>query len=206
MLTSCVTAGVCCGAGDVVAQVMVEKGDEKYDVRRTLICGTWGMFFVAPFQTRLYGYWDRVWGESAVAKAKKVFLDCFVVPLGVFPAFYAYKGIMNNTPSKEIAADINGRLGTTMIANCIFWLPASSLTFTLVPPHMRVNFMFSWEVVWTVLFSYFCFSEESFPDRREDQRKTITTYLSTNNTKTNPKNDPTHLISSKDEKDKSTEI
>eukprot|EP00301_Raphidiophrys_heterophryoidea_P012881 c2002_g1_i2.p1 GENE.c2002_g1_i2~~c2002_g1_i2.p1 ORF type:complete len:202 (-),score=30.26 c2002_g1_i2:208-813(-) len=184
MFTSCATAGVCCGVGDVVAQKMVER-DEKMDWHRTLICATWGMFFVAPFQTKLYGYWDRIWGELPKAKAKKVVLDCFIVPLGVFPAFYTYKGLMSGTPTNEIFADINERLGHTMLANCVFWLPASTLNFTVIPPHMRVNFMFSWEVVWAVLFSYFCFSDPAFAGD-EDKRKRQAPNLVTSQNNSHP--------------------
>eukprot|EP00301_Raphidiophrys_heterophryoidea_P018034 c3008_g1_i1.p1 GENE.c3008_g1_i1~~c3008_g1_i1.p1 ORF type:complete len:202 (-),score=31.69 c3008_g1_i1:391-996(-) len=167
MVTSCATAGFCCAIGDIVSQKLVEK-QEKLDVRRTLTCTTWGLFFAAPFQTRLYRYWDRVWGETTKAKVKKVLLDCFAVPCVVFPAFYLYKGLISNTPTQQIMTDINERLGGTILASNVFWLPASSIAFTIMPPHMRVNFLFSWELVWAGLFSYFCFSEQALAEGKDE--------------------------------------
>jgi len=172
MLTSCATAGVCCAVGDIVSQKLVEKQD-KLDIRRTLTCTTWGLMFAAPFQTSVYRYWDRLWGETTKAKVKKVLLDAFAMPFAVFPAFYLYKGVVSNSSKEQIMSDFNDRLGQTILSSCVFWLPASTMAFTLVPPHLRVNFLFSWELIWAVMFSYYSFSEQAtfLEDNKQEKIK-----------------------------------
>jgi len=169
MATTCTIAGASCAIGDVVSQKIVEK-QENLDLRRTLTCTTWGMLFAAPFQTNLYRYWDRIWGETAKAKAKKVLLDSFAVPWAVFPAFYVYKGVLGNQSQEQIVSDINDRLINTIFASCVFWLPASTLSFTVLAPHMRVNFMFTWELVWAGICSYLCFAEQPLLLESDDQK------------------------------------
>jgi hypothetical protein len=69
---------------------------------------------------------------------------------------------MNGFTLPEIGQDIRDRFGITFAAECMFFLPASTLNFTVVPPHLRPSFLYCWELGWSALFSYIGFSDEPF--------------------------------------------
>eukprot|EP00301_Raphidiophrys_heterophryoidea_P022189 c6407_g1_i1.p1 GENE.c6407_g1_i1~~c6407_g1_i1.p1 ORF type:complete len:292 (+),score=47.05 c6407_g1_i1:128-877(+) len=169
VMTASMTGTCLAATGDLVAQKFIEKR-ENIDWRRTATYCAWICVVSAPFHTRLYMYWDRIWGESSLARIKKVCLDTFIVPLGYFPAFYLYKGAMAGSSISETLQDIRDRVPMTIAADYMFFLPASALNFTLVPPHLRASFLYCWEVVWSAVFSYIGFSDDPFSKLHNNQQ------------------------------------
>ncbi|XP_053918731.1 protein Mpv17 isoform X3 [Cuculus canorus] len=137
-----VTAGTLMGAGDVIAQQLVEqRGLHGHQGHRTLKMMAIGFCFVL-WQGPVVGGWYRVLdrlvpGNTKVVAVKKMMLDqggfapCF---LG---CFLTITGVMNGLSAEENWAKIQQDYVDALLTNYCIWPPVQIANFYFVPLQHR---------------------------------------------------------------------
>lgn len=159
--TNSASAG-CIGAiGDSIAQRIEARGHEgadKFDMVRTAqmfaFCFTW---MGAP-QSIWFGGLARLFPEGTQYKLGKT----LTVHLGLMAPttntlFFAYREAMRDEPINTWASRFSLRMRrefpTVTARSLLFWTPAQTVNFMLVPLHLRPLYLNSMMVVWTTYLS-----------------------------------------------------
>ncbi|XP_074392385.1 mitochondrial inner membrane protein Mpv17 isoform X1 [Zonotrichia albicollis] len=150
------TAGALMGAGDVIAQQLVEqRGLHGHQCPRTLKMMGIGFCFVGP----VVGSWYRIldWlvpGNTKVVAVKKVILDqggfapCF---LG---CFLAVTGATNGLSLQENWAKIQQDYMDALVTNYCIWPPVQIANFYFVPLQHRLAVVQCVAIVWNCYLSW----------------------------------------------------
>ncbi|XP_064566105.1 protein Mpv17 isoform X1 [Zonotrichia leucophrys gambelii] len=150
------TAGALMGAGDVIAQQLVEQqGLHGHQCPRTLKMMGIGFCFVGP----VVGSWYRIldWlvpGNTKVVAVKKVILDqggfapCF---LG---CFLAVTGATNGLSLQENWAKIQQDYMDALVTNYCIWPPVQIANFYFVPLQHRLAVVQCVAIVWNCYLSW----------------------------------------------------
>ena len=86
--------------------------------------------------------------------ALKVAFDQFVyTPVVYIPSFYLVTGELRGQTLSSIWEDlfVNGLLAATTEESWLIWIPAQAITFTIVPPQLRVAFVAAVGFVWNMV-------------------------------------------------------
>ena len=149
------------GADLVVQTYLENKKISEINWKRNISIGIFGLFYTGIFQYGLYGkFYPYIFKILLKNKCRKIqtitqlSLDLLIhTPLVYFPVFYLYKNLNNKEYSlynnyfcDSIGRDIPKMWGV--------WLPAHILTFSLIPPHLRIPWITSVSFVWTMILSY----------------------------------------------------
>jgi len=141
-------------AADLFVQKIVEKKKE-IDWRRNAVFGGFGLVYLGCFQYYMYNfiYWRMFPGLSIKMTAAKVIFDQLVLhPVCYFPVFYYFQQGINTrewgfTAFKR-AMEVYGENFTADLPRLwAFWFPAQSVTFGLMPMHLRLP--------WVAFISFF---------------------------------------------------
>ncbi|XP_053858085.1 protein Mpv17 isoform X3 [Vidua macroura] len=150
------TAGALMGAGDVIAQQLVEqRGLHGHHCPRTLKMMAIGLCFVGP----VVGSWYRIldWlipGNTKVVAVKKVILDqggfapCF---LG---CFLAVTGATNGLSVQENWSKIQQDYMDALMTNYCIWPPVQIANFYFVPLQHRLVVVQCVAIVWNCYLSW----------------------------------------------------
>jgi protein Mpv17 len=162
--TAVLTAGLQTTIGDLVAQLILEKR-KQVDWRRTGLFASFGLIYNGGFQYYLYvikfqqwhGTISRFSGPIGAAPAK-TFLDQFIhVPTLYFPAFYAFKAVVEGRPLVTGEDSAVNRYGAEYFecwkACWALWVPAQVVNFTFVPSHLRLPFVSTTSLLWVTYLS-----------------------------------------------------
>ena len=159
--TNSASAG-CIGAiGDSIAQRIEARGHDgadKFDMMRTAqmfaFCSTW---LGAP-QSIWFGFLARLMPEGTQYKLGKT----LTVHLGLMAPttntlFFAYREAMRDEPIDTWASRLSLRMRlefpTVTARSLLFWTPAQTVNFMLVPLHLRPLYLNSMMVIWTTYLS-----------------------------------------------------
>mmetsp|Transcript_15114 Transcript_15114/g.22672 ORF Transcript_15114/g.22672 Transcript_15114/m.22672 type:complete len:243 (-) Transcript_15114:147-875(-) len=152
-----VTCGVKASVADGIAQARSEA--DKLELRRTLAYVLYGGIFIGGFCHFEYDYiFPYLFGDDHSIKTifEEVCFDNFIsAPLCWLPPAYLVKAAVYDYPLREglekYVHDIkhNGLL-TKYLS---IWIPAQSISFSVVPEHLRIVFMASVSFFWFILFS-----------------------------------------------------
>ena len=158
------TCGVKASAADGIAQARAPRAGawdwgEDLEFRRNLAYVLYGGIFVGALCHYEYDVvFPLLFGDEGGmwTAAKEVLLDCFVsAPLVWLPPAYLIKAVVYDYPLTEglqkYRDDVleNGLLQKYWT----IWVPAQSVSFTVVPDHLRVAFMAAVSFFWFILFS-----------------------------------------------------
>lgn len=155
------TCGVKASVADGIAQVRKPSFGclDDLEVRRNLAYIVYGGIFVGAMCHYEYDViFPLLFGNdhSLWTSMREVLFDVFVSgPLLWLPPAYLIKAVMYDYPLQEglqkYANDVmkNGLL----LKYWAVWLPAQSISFTVVPDHLRIVFMASVSFFWFILFS-----------------------------------------------------
>ncbi|NXO05617.1 MPV17 protein, partial [Rhinopomastus cyanomelas] len=149
-------AGTLMGAGDVIAQQLVERrGLRGHQGSRTAKMMAIGFCFVGPVVGGWYHILDRlVLGTSASVAVKKMLLDqggfapCF---LG---CFLAITGAVNGLSLQENWARIQQDYVDALLTNYCIWPPVQIANFYLVPLKHRLAVVQCVAIVWNCYLSW----------------------------------------------------
>ncbi|XP_062429363.1 protein Mpv17 isoform X2 [Rhea pennata] len=150
------TAGALMGAGDVIAQQLVErKGLRGHQGRRTVKMMAIGFCFVGPVLGSWYKVLDRlIPGATKAVAVKKMVLDqggfapCF---LG---CFLAIAGAMNGLSVQENWSKIQQDYVDALLTNYCIWPPVQIANFYFVPLNHRLAVVQCVAIVWNCYLSW----------------------------------------------------
>ena len=152
---ACATATVKTTAADLMVQSIVEQRSE-IDRRRLSAFSIFGLCWMGAGQYVLY---CRVFeallpARTVAASVGKMFLDQFVhVPVLFLPVFYSVDAWVRGEGPGYVRHKYEREAFTTLKANWCIWVPASFLSFFVVPTHWRIPYVSAVSFVSTSVFS-----------------------------------------------------
>nr|XP_025977931.1 protein Mpv17 [Dromaius novaehollandiae] len=149
-------AGALMGAGDVIAQQLVERrGLRGHQGRRTVKMTAIGFCFVGPVLGSWYKVLDRlIPGATKAVAVKKMVLDqggfapCF---LG---CFLAIAGTLNGLSVQENWSKLQQDYADALLTNYCIWPPVQIANFYFVPLHHRLAVVQCVAIVWNCYLSW----------------------------------------------------
>lgn len=176
------TCGIKAGAADIVAQrkeatagrdppdgdalplpwrtaAVDDDGPRRaIDARRNVAFVLYGGLYQGIAQFVIFNrIFPLVFGDGtdvATVASKVLFDNAFVSPFLCLPVAYLVKGAVYQFTLEEASSryvrDLRDGL---LVKYWCFWIPAQSLTFGVVPPHLRIAFIAAVSFFWLVVFS-----------------------------------------------------
>ncbi|XP_015471381.1 protein Mpv17 isoform X2 [Parus major] len=150
------TAGALMGAGDVIAQQLVEqRGLHGHQCPRTLRMMAIGFCFVGP----VVGSWYRIldWlipGNTKVVAVKKVILDQGAFAPCFLGCFLAVTGAVNGLSVQDNWSKIQQDYVDALMTNYCIWPPVQVANFYFVPLQHRLAVVQCVAIVWNCYLSW----------------------------------------------------
>ncbi|RZC39141.1 Mpv17 PMP22 domain containing protein [Asbolus verrucosus] len=155
-LSQSLQTGLLMGAGDIIAQTVVEKQPLKeLNYKRTIQFFSVGTFFVGPALTVWYGVLHKYVGSGGKSVAlKKVALDqvCFA-PVCLVAVLGCIKTLQGNT-FEQTKREIKNTYCDILIANYKLWPMVQVVNFYFVPLHYQVLLVQIVALLWNTYLSY----------------------------------------------------
>ena len=160
------------GVADLMVQFVVE-GRETVDTRRTLLFTSFGGSYQGLWQYFMYnklyeGIWPGRGWKNTIAKiaASNIISD----PVFFFPTFYTFREICNtgevSTRSfTDGVTKYSHNYWNDWLNSWAIWIPGYTVTYAVVPPHLRMPWIAS------VSFGYVCllsFTRGAYADKAAD--------------------------------------
>lgn len=145
-------------SADLMMQKLVEKR-ETVDVRRSLLFASFGLLYQGGVQYWMYNVlFERVLfpGRGLRNTVAKIAASNLVAdPVFFFPVFYSMREVMMSHKSFDVAVPAalqkyKENCVTDWFNSWAIWVPAHSVTYTIVPPHLRMPWIAA------VSFGYVC--------------------------------------------------
>ncbi|NWZ87709.1 MPV17 protein, partial [Poecile atricapillus] len=149
-------AGALMGAGDVIAQQLVEqRGLHGHHCPRTLRMMAIGFCFVGP----VVGSWYRIldWlipGNTKVVAVKKVILDQGAFAPCFLGCFLAVTGAVNGLSVQDNWSKIQQDYVDALMTNYCIWPPVQVANFYFVPLQHRLAVVQCVAIVWNCYLSW----------------------------------------------------
>jgi hypothetical protein len=155
VLVQSLTSGAVASAGDLTMQAYEGRRLGSFDLARTARMGMFRLVLFGPG----YSLWLRQLDKLVQMPshrstiAVKVALDQFVwAPPALFTFYVWMNGTEGNSFSQGIAR-AESSLFPTLCLNWPFWCTIQTITFGIVPPHLRVAFVSFVQVFWSAVLS-----------------------------------------------------
>jgi protein Mpv17 len=167
-----VTCGFKASVADGIAQIRSAGDMSKFNLeaRRNLAYVLYGGLFIGIMCHMEYDYlFPFLFGseQSLQTLAEKVIFDNFVsAPLMWLPPAYLIKSLVYDYSLKEglenYMTDI--KENDLLQRYWTMWLPAQSISFSVVPDHLRVAFMASVSFFWFIILSSISSKDDPSPE------------------------------------------
>ncbi|KAI8972040.1 sym-1 [Mycotypha africana] len=141
ILIQSLTTAILFGAGDVIAQQLVEQqGWRKHDHFRTLRMGIFGGIFAGPVLSNWYRFVENKVNINQPFQrlATKVALDQFVFAPFFIAAFFTTQGLFEGRQIQEINTKLSDGYTTALIGNYKIWPAVQFINFYLTPLNYRL--------------------------------------------------------------------
>jgi len=151
ILTKAITAAVVAASGNLVAQVLVERG--RLDVSRLIKFSLIGMA-VTPLSHFKFLFLDVLFGgvKGKLNIYGKLAIDQIVFGPIFTIVFYALLAIFDGQPGK-MGQLIKQNLWPTQLTSWKVWPIASWVNFNFIPPELRVLFVNLVGFFWVIILS-----------------------------------------------------
>ncbi|KAL7550588.1 hypothetical protein ACHAWF_013808 [Thalassiosira exigua] len=180
-----VTCGVKAAAADVVAQqkesigceddddiasIAATGGGLQIDGKRNFSFIMYGGLYQGIAQLILYNrIFPWIFGDGtdlATVASKVLFDNLFISPFVCLPVAYLLKSVVFQYTVEEAKARYIEDVKDGLICKYwSFWVPAQSLTFSVIPPHLRILFVAAVSFFWLVVFSTISSRQTSTADK-----------------------------------------
>ncbi|XP_010390197.1 protein Mpv17 isoform X7 [Corvus cornix cornix] len=149
-------AGALMGAGDVIAQQLVEqRGLRGHHCPRTLKMMAIGFCFVGPVVGNWYRILDRlIPGNTKVVAVKKMVLDQGAFAPCFLGCFLAVTGAMNGLSVQDNWSKIQRDYMDALMTNYCIWPPVQIANFYFVPLQHRLAVVQCVAIVWNCYLSW----------------------------------------------------
>jgi len=154
MLSQCVTGALLFGAGDIIAQQVIEKKGKEHDFLRTARLTFYGGTLFAPILTKWYQMLNRLEFKSKTkAVVYKVWLDQAVLTPAAVAFFFGSMSLLEGKGFGEAKNRIESAYVPTLFRNWGVFIPAQIINFSLVPHHLRFLFVGVVSLFWNTYLS-----------------------------------------------------
>ncbi|XP_048153564.1 protein Mpv17 isoform X6 [Corvus hawaiiensis] len=149
-------AGALMGAGDVIAQQLVEqRGLRGHHCPRTLKMMAIGFCFVGPIVGNWYRILDRlIPGNTKVVAVKKMVLDQGAFAPCFLGCFLAVTGAVNGLSVQDNWSKIQQDYMDALMTNYCIWPPVQIANFYFVPLQRRLAVVQCVAIVWNCYLSW----------------------------------------------------
>ncbi|KAJ4481292.1 hypothetical protein J3R30DRAFT_3867278 [Lentinula aciculospora] len=166
MATQSATSAVIFGAGDFIAQQLVDKrGLQNHDFARTARFIFYGSCLFGPVLTKWHQFINRrPFTNPLRAVIYKVTLDQFIAApcryshrvfeVITVPMFFGSMSILEGRPGEAIPRIRNSYVSTLTRGWCLF-IPAQVINFAFIPVSMRILFFSTVALCWNTYLSFF---------------------------------------------------
>ncbi|XP_060553542.1 protein Mpv17-like isoform X2 [Ruditapes philippinarum] len=170
--TAAISAGTLLSAGDVLAQLVVEKRPlEMYNVKRTIRFAIFGTFFGGPMFSVWYSTLARKLGHTKYAALKMVACDQLLFAPPFIAYFLIVMELMKGEGLQDIKLKLQDDYGDVMKTNYKIWPAVQAMNFTFVPVHYRVVTVNVVAVGWN---TYLAWMSEKTPAQPDNDQQEIT--------------------------------
>ncbi|KAF9526804.1 hypothetical protein CPB83DRAFT_857257 [Crepidotus variabilis] len=154
MITQCITASVLFGAGDIVAQQIVERKGKEHDYARTARLTFYGGALFGPAMTKWYQFLNRIKFPSPTkALMYRLWLDQAILTPVAVAFFYSSMSVLEGKPD-EAMDRVKAAYLPTLIRNWGVYIPTQLINFSIVPPHLRFFTVSVVSLFWNTYLSY----------------------------------------------------
>ncbi|GAW07235.1 integral membrane mpv17 pmp22 [Lentinula edodes] len=170
MATQSATSAVIFGAGDVIAQQLVDRrGLRNHDLIRTARFVFYGACLFGPVLTKWHQFINHRHFDSPFrAVVYKVTLDQLVAaPFITVPMFFGSMSILEGRPDEAIPRIKNSYVPTLTRGWCLF-IPAQIVNFAFVPVSMRILFFSTVALCWNTYLSFFNAEQRRLQEQSEN--------------------------------------
>jgi len=163
-----VTCGLKASAADYIAQRKARTCE--IDFRRNKAFLLYGGFYLGIFQYFLY---NKVFpflfgtGSSFEVVSMKVFVDMLVIaPFLCMPLAYVTKSLVQGESIRKGLSKYWSEVKNGLLLKCWrLWIPVQTLTFSVVPEHLRIMFIALVSFFWTIILSSISSGHDTNGDR-----------------------------------------
>ena len=154
-----VAAATVCATKASLADVVAQRSNEKFVLRRTVAFLIYGALYQGMVQeliyNNLYSYLFGTGTNFAVAIKKVLFDAFFHNALICIPMAYAVKAFVFQYPiRKGIQQYIDDVVHHGLLLKYYaLWMPVNAMIFTIVPPHLRISVMAVVSFFWMIILS-----------------------------------------------------
>ncbi|GAX22614.1 hypothetical protein FisN_14Hu247 [Fistulifera solaris] len=166
-VAAAITCGVKASAADFVAQKrQIRKREEvtgsvksTFQSARNVAFLIYGALYQGMAQEFIYNDLYPMWfGTSSMPLTvlKKTVFDVFVqTPLLTLPIAYFFKAIVfQHSPREAIRRYVEDVTKKGLLQKYVLlWAPVQCLTFSVIPPHLRISFIAFVSFFWLIIFS-----------------------------------------------------
>jgi Mpv17-like protein len=112
-----------------------------------------GTFIYSPILYNWYKWLDNKFpGTTKRIIVRKLLLDQFILTPPLLVIFYTGMSLMER--QKNITEECQKKFLPTFQRSCLFWLPAQTVNFLLIPPQYRVVYMGIASFLWVNILCY----------------------------------------------------
>lgn len=112
-----------------------------------------GTLIYSPILYNWYKWLDRTFpGTTKRIIVRKLLLDQFILTPPLLVIFYCGMSIMER--QRSITEECQKKFVPTFQRSCLFWLPAQTVNFLLIPPQYRVVYMGCASFLWVNILCY----------------------------------------------------
>ncbi|KAF7268402.1 mitochondrial inner membrane protein Mpv17-like [Rhynchophorus ferrugineus] len=157
LLVQCVQTGSMMAVGDVVAQTLIEKKQNKeFEPMRTVKFGLLGVCFVGPTLTVWYRILAKYLGKSGSSSGalKKVAIDQIVFLPTFLAVFIANVNLMNGKNMRDLKQEMVKTYPDVVINSWKIWPAVQLINFYWVPRHYQVLLVQTVALFWNPYLSW----------------------------------------------------
>lgn len=135
---------------DCILQSSTPQEIDKPTLGRYAVMGT---LIYSPILFNWYKWLDRTFpGTTKKIIVRKLLLDQFVLTPPLLVIFYTGMALMEM--QANTFEECQKKFLPTFARSCVFWLPAQTINFLLIPPHLRVVYMGCASFLWVNILCY----------------------------------------------------
>ncbi|XP_030745838.1 mpv17-like protein isoform X2 [Sitophilus oryzae] len=158
VLGNCIVYGTLCVAAETSQQTInkkfLEKPSKPLDTATIGRYAIYGTSIGGPLVSLWYKFLDKKLPGTAVKTiVKKMLVDQFIFTPQLLVVFYISMSILER--KDDLLAECKEKFGHTFLANCLFWLPAQAVNFSVIPSVYRVTYIGACSFAWINVLCWF---------------------------------------------------
>ncbi|KAK3270729.1 hypothetical protein CYMTET_20887 [Cymbomonas tetramitiformis] len=137
--TAALTGMVISSAGDVTCQ-KIQNPEQPIDKSRTLSQGFFQSVVACWLRMFFYPFLDSILPGRALhlVMGKVIIEEGINTPLWWGLGFNVYSGLLSGKSLQSTWEHVSQKYWTTMLLSWSLWIPAQTVTFAVVPTHLRI--------------------------------------------------------------------